>query len=128
MPTPRKRPLITSREYQPQVDSSPGIAQRRLLLMPWTEFARCRGTELNTFFVDDLKTEKKADKLQRLEKARQYCRNCAAIEQCGNHALRIENRGIWAGHEIENLKARFRWPVSYEEVRHSLDPPEPEGP
>ncbi len=62
----------------------------------WQGAAACRGMDSATFFHPP--AERNAARENRIERAKQICRQCPALLACRDHALRVrEPYGIWGG-------------------------------
>ncbi|MBU3700668.1 MAG: WhiB family transcriptional regulator [Acidimicrobiia bacterium] len=68
----------------------------------WQLQAACRGPHSVVFFPPT-QFERKDDKLQREERAKEICSDCSVRTECLDYALEIrEPHGIWGGlNEVE---------------------------
>jgi len=68
----------------------------------WQLQAACRGPQSVVFFPPT-QFERKDDKLQREERAKEICSDCSVRTDCLDYALEIrEPHGIWGGlNEVE---------------------------
>ncbi len=63
----------------------------------WRYHAACQG-EWGALFYPPMRTEKKAARAAREQRAKQVCSGCAVREECLGHALRSGERyGVWGG-------------------------------
>ncbi|MFD9664495.1 WhiB family transcriptional regulator [Rhodococcus sp. NPDC059968] len=75
----------------------------------WWARAACLDAELAVFFSPD--DERGHARDRRETRARQICRPCPVLAQCGNHALVMgETYGVWGGMTEGDRRKRSRRP------------------
>ena len=79
----------------------------------WQYLGACRDMDTELFFHPE--GERGSTRRRRAEAAKAICASCPVLEQCREHALRVqEPYGVWGGvneeerREIINRKKRFR--------------------
>ncbi|HVA03741.1 MAG TPA: WhiB family transcriptional regulator [Acidimicrobiales bacterium] len=76
---------------------SGGGVQTRTLGEAWQARAACRGPQSAVFFPPT-HAERKEDKIERENRAKDICASCVVQEDCLEYAIRIrEPHGIWGG-------------------------------
>ena len=75
----------------------------------WQARALCRGPQAEMFFPPT-HAERKEEKLQREDRAKEICRTCPVRPDCLEYAIRIrEPHGIWGGlNEVERKQLADR--------------------
>ena len=75
----------------------------------WQARALCRGPQAEMFFPQT-HAERKEEKLQREDRAKEICRTCPVRPDCLEYAIRIrEPHGIWGGlNEVERKQLADR--------------------
>ncbi len=75
----------------------------------WQSKASCRGPHAEIFFPP-ARSERKAEKLHREERAKAICATCSVRVDCLDYAIRIhEPHGIWGGlNEVERKQVANR--------------------